>query len=428
MNKSIATSLFAIAASAAFAVPTINTESVKVTQAQSRTVTVAYELRNEPAIVTIDIQTNAVAGASDGWASVGDEHLSHMYGAVNRLVKDTSGTSYAYWTPDKAWPDGGFVQNARAVVTAWATNCPPNYMVIDLATKDVTFYTSSNAVPGGVTDRKYKTTSLVMRKIPAAGVIWNMGSPTGETGRDNRGYETLHPVVITYDYYLSVYEVTQGQWVNMGYSNPSPDAQKAAEHAEIRPVTNREFTNLRIGSNYNPANYTYKLKGHDVPSYVDMKALRSNFGIDFDVPSSAEWEFACRAGEGAAFNDGTSSIEAVGWYLDNVKETGSDGKNLPQPVGLKAPNKWGLYDMHGNVQEFICEYAATVSAVWKEGDPPVVNQALGNESGFWMLMRGGSANAAESACRSAKCDTGAQSFNTGAYNGIRLWAPASYSK
>lgn len=114
---------------------------------------------------------------------------------MNRLVKDAAGTKTITWQPDKAWP-GEFTDpgvEVRAVVTAWATNAPPDYMVVDLAAKsNVTYYACAEAVPYGVTNDLYKTTSLVMRKIPAGQVVWNMGSAG-----------SAHKILISNDYYLA---------------------------------------------------------------------------------------------------------------------------------------------------------------------------------------------------------------------------------
>ena len=87
-----------------------------------RTVTLTYELTHAPTIVTIDIQTNGV--------SIGGVNMTHMVGAANCLV-DSVGTKTVTWRPDLAWPSNKLA-GVTAVVTAWATNAPPDYMAVDL--------------------------------------------------------------------------------------------------------------------------------------------------------------------------------------------------------------------------------------------------------------------------------------------------------
>ena len=180
-------------------------------------VSIDYRL-NMPAVVTLDIQTNVNAGATaetgDGWVSIGDIHLRSASGDVNKIISGTSGR--IYWHPEKDWPEGGDVPNVRAVVTAWATNSPPNYLVIDfIEPYNVRFYTSPEAFPeGNCTGLVYKTEKLVMRRVPAAGVEWMMGSPSGEYGRENvntSAKETRHAVTLNEDFYIGIFPVTAYQ-------------------------------------------------------------------------------------------------------------------------------------------------------------------------------------------------------------------------
>ena len=105
-------------------------------------------------------------------------------------------------------------ENVQAVVTAWATNAPPNYMVVSLtAEKTIRFYANAESVPFGITNDLYKTDEMVFRKCPAANVEWRMGSPVtpAESGRDATS-EVPHYVTHGEDFYIGVYEVTQRQY------------------------------------------------------------------------------------------------------------------------------------------------------------------------------------------------------------------------
>ena len=133
-SKFILAAMSALCATAVWALPVIDQGSVTLTQNPgSRLVTVQYVLTGDPAVVTVDFQTNNVAAGT--WASIGGEKYAGVIGDVNRLVTNVNSTCSIFWQPTKAdaWPNqhiaGG---NFRAVVKAWATNAPPPYMIVDL--------------------------------------------------------------------------------------------------------------------------------------------------------------------------------------------------------------------------------------------------------------------------------------------------------
>ena len=147
---------------------------VTMTQAASRLVTIGYRLTDAPAIVTLDIQTNATDGS---WASIGGENIQVLSGDVNRRIA-TSGAHEIKWRPDLSWPDHKVIgDSVRAVVTAWPMDNPPDYMVVDISAAagvgDVEWYPNAGSVPGGVTNNvRYRQTTILMRKIMAKGVTF----------------------------------------------------------------------------------------------------------------------------------------------------------------------------------------------------------------------------------------------------------------
>lgn len=145
-----------------------------------------------------------------------------------------------------------------------------------------------------------------------------------------------------------------------------------------------------------------------------LTALKDGYGYRF--PTEAEWEYACRAG---TKDDYAGVLDEMGWYVNNsgdkpieAYQCWSDAKdwadyqdrfimpngNKPHPVGLKAPNAWGLYDMHGNVWEWCNDwYDEKAYGVGSASDPK------GPDKGDYHVLRGGSwinvANNCRSACR-----------------------------
>ena len=330
------------------AMPSIQDGSVTLSQDASRKVTIAYTLENEPAIVTVDILTNGV--------SVGGSCLQTLTGDVNKRV--TTGARTIFWQPHLDMPDAVVAAGeTRAVVTAWAVGAPPDYMAVSLvATNAVRYYADRFAVLGGDTNDMYKTDWMLFRKIPAAGVKYRMGSPAAENGRTAER-ETAHIVELTYDFYLAVYELTQQQYINIHDGNKSTSFFSKTDDYPKRPVECTTFNSVRgvAGNGYNwPAN------GHAVAPGSTLGKLRARVGngLVIDLPTEAQWEYACRAGTGTAYYFG-SSFGNDRTHIRSYLIGGTDGGNSNQTavqggtgiVGSLLPNAWGLYDMLGNVSE-----------------------------------------------------------------------------
>ncbi len=234
----------------------------------------------------------------------------------------------------------------------------------------------------GVTNNvKYKTTQLVMRKIPAANKVWMMGALPTETGC--RAEETNHLVKLTQDYYMGVFEITQKQYMLLVGNNPSTGTNRV--EADVLPA------NMLI--------YGRESANNNNTAWEAVKRIRTKTGNNsFTLPTEAQWEFACRAGSTAGLysgrtissgglwsgNDGDVTILA--WFIGN--------SDKQQVVGTKLPNALGLYDTLGNLLEWTRDaystgsaYVATFGDGWQPGD--VVVDPVNTSSDSALVTRGG---------------------------------------
>ncbi len=391
--------------------------NVTMTQAANRLVTITYQL-TEDAVVTLDIQTNAnvSAAANDpGWTSIGGEAVCNAQGDVWKKVSGKA-TYTITWQPDQSWKDpdeNGFkiaANGARARVTAWPLDNTPDYMVVDLAAANtVRYYPDVNFLPGSEIGQKgavtnnvaYKTSKLLMRKIMANGVEWTMGSANGESQRYS--VETPHVVTLTNNYYIGVFEVTQAQWKNI--TPTSAATPQFTAEAELRPMEKISYNEIRNSAS-KTANTAYNWPANpNASSFLGI--LRTKTGLDFDLPTEAQWEFAARAGHGSGFwgdgsavknTDTDANLSNLARYLYNHGGTSTTPTLAPSVggtaiVGSHKPNSWGLYDMHGNVWECCLDWYADNITTFDGKvniNPSNSAQTLSGATGSNRVRRGGS--------------------------------------
>ena len=257
--------------------------------------------------------------ADNGYCHIADRFIDYCNDNNVQLV--LSGHTHA----DKFFDADGnvnlntrplFIQTRSATkdIDVWGTSIYEHgYRVIKVTNKGAFPFPSEPAIATTFTS----TIGMEFVLIPAG--EFDMGSPSDE----GYSYEKpVHHVTIEDPFYMGTYEVTQAQWHAIMGDNPS-----YFEGDDDLPVEQVSWDNVQ--------------------SFITK--LNDKEGTNkYRLPSEAEWEYACRAGTSTrySFGDNESELGDYAWYDDN------SGRQT-HLVGQKRANSWGLYDMHGNVREWV---------------------------------------------------------------------------
>lgn len=279
--------------------------------------------------------------------------------------------------------------------------------------QDNTSNVSSGSTDDSTANSENTTTVAPENFVLIKGGTFQMGSPDTEAWRSDD--ETQHNVTVS-DFYMSVYELTQKEYREITGENPSSFS------GDDLPVENISWMDAIRYCN------TRSEKENLTPVYtVDGGTVTWDRTADgYRLPTEAEWEYACRAGTATPFNTENSiSAEEANYYghypyeiEDNYFSQGNlstkpgEYRQTTVAVNSFSPNKWGLYNMHGNVGEWVWDYYGDYSTK-AQTDP------TGAESGTLRVYRGGGWNDFAKNMRSAYRATMEQ--NKGSFNiGIRL--------
>ena len=245
-------------------------------------------------------------------------------------------------------------------------------LAIGLFLLTVTHYSSFCLGQAPPTAPAETTTKSGVQMVLLPGGTYTMGDKDGEVD------EAPHNVTLS-PFYMDKYEVSQEEYERVMGENPSKVKGKKNPVEQVRWSDAVRYCNARS-----------QLEGLD-PAY-DLKTWTCRFQANgYRLPTEAEWEYAARAGATSSYCFGNSEamLKDDAWFKDNAS-------GRPHPVGLRKPNAWGLYDMHGNVWEWCNDfYKVDYYAESPAKDP------RGPQSGDKKVLRGGCWNSSADACRSA---------------------------
>ena len=296
----------------------------------------------------------------------------------NQLVapfKMAPGSHRIVWDADKD-VEGGFNNHVALSLSAGPYSERPLYMVVDLSggVDAVDFPVEYlDAVPEGGWTREHKTTKLVLRLIQPGTFMMGPGPDAGDI--DGMGRETLHQVTLTKPFYIGVFRVSQKQWLKVMDGPPSYYGGYFPVGVWLDGDEYDTYSIAEVSYKWIRGSLTWPIRtiGEDCFLY----RLRKKTGImNFDLPSEAQWEYACRAG--------TTTDDIYGFSNDGGSDCETVKGHLVADVGNWLPNAWGLYGfLKGSYVELVGD-----KWTWNLGTNPVIDPVGAMVGGDPFVVKG----------------------------------------
>lgn len=364
ISKLIAFAAFA-AANLALATPAITGVTAQQRYPWNGKVDITYTVSGDIAATAME---QGLITSLKVTAKNGDTGQSYTASSLSGDASLADGTHSIVW--DMGAQGLAFV-STNVVFSVSCETTPATYCVIDLsAGKNASSYPVdylSTPPSGGFNTDVYKTTKLVLRRIEPGSFM--MGGTIQTT--------------LTKPYYIGIFEMTQKQAeLISGWERDEGDM------CPVAYITYQSVRGSSVGTNW-PSSSA-------VDSNSFMGKLRTRTGLSFDLPTEAQWEFACRAGTTSKYNNGgndVSDLKKLGRYGGNIDDKKGGSYLRQTTVGSYLPNAWGLYDMHGNVSECCLDRYGSLAG--PQTDPK------GSSSGTNRVSRGGSFNSSPNGCTSS---------------------------
>ena len=379
---------------AAFATPTVSDLSVRQRWPWSRLVDIRFTLSGIGTAEMFD----PVFTASNGGNLLGVLPTASLSGDIKALGDNRS--YHAVFDPTQANLGVGGVLSDFQIDISFTSS--PLYVVVDLtkdvaagATDNLTYITAEDLNAGlygscatnpvsvngvtitslvwtAVTDEQYKTSRLVLRRIPA--------------GSAYRSSSAIPAITLTKPFYAGVFEFSQGQWKTVTGSYRS--TTYTGDDRSLHPIEQISYDALRGTTNF----FSWPVDGHAVAPSSFLSTLRSRTGLALlDLPTAAQFEYLYRAGTRTDYCNGYNT-DNIGTNLANIAWYSANAGSITRRVGGKNPNAWGIYDVAGNVWEWALDWtwyasSARLTNIVKGTDP--VGPQTSASSSPWRLMTGG---------------------------------------
>jgi formylglycine-generating enzyme required for sulfatase activity len=238
-------------------------------------------------------------------------------------------------------------------------------------------------------------TEQKIEMVPIPGGTFKMGSPESEKSRkDDEGPQNEVKIA---PFWMGKFEITWQQYEQWGLKL---DRKRRAvlKDAAISPWDKTADALANPTSPYSDMSFGMGKEGYPAICMTQFAAkmyckwLSAKTGHYYRLPTEAEWEYACRAGAETAysFGDDPSELKDYGWFGDSEdgSETGNSNEKYHK-IGLKKPNPWGLYDMHGNVAEWCLDQYLPDTYRKREGQA-IDNPLIPSTKAYPHVVRGGS--------------------------------------
>ena len=254
------------------------------------------------------------------------------------------------------------------------------------------------------------------RRLAAAGETFLFGWPPDEQSYQSNLAFPQHNVSFNDDYYMAIYETTEGQY---GTIWPTDNRGDSAGRDSRLPVNGMYYQKLRGTGKSWPSDLHEIADADKAACFIGRIRNLANDTMAFDLPTEAQWEYACRAGTTTMFYNGITwdtrgKLPQIMWNKDWIGEQ--------QKVGLLVPNGFGLYDMLGNAFELCLDVWATGTDA-SDGSAAVEPVGPSGTAGSYRVLRGGDVTTAKAWC-SCSYRYAASGATTDYKVGFRLVCPA----